>query len=228
MIQTNSRHPQSPSRKAATGCGAVFAKAKGPASWIFCIINYLWVATSCYLHWTDGNAIQSWNTRQGPTWGVVGWGGAACVTPLNIVKKHYLQTWTWSKWKDTDRMSTVESRSATGQTHFPFSWTVVIQTVSKCPHLVQLSTCTHTCILYTETHKKPQGIFSWPGLSFVLNHELNLSTIFRIWVKRWKNVSHSWKSSKYSHPLIFDTSSLSKLFSCLEFSSFILFFSSWI
>ncbi len=25
--------------------------------WISCIINYLHDATSCYLHWTDGNAV---------------------------------------------------------------------------------------------------------------------------------------------------------------------------
>lgn len=39
--------------------------AEGVTSWIFCIINYLWVATSCYLQWTDGTAVRGSDREAG-------------------------------------------------------------------------------------------------------------------------------------------------------------------
>lgn len=62
------RAPQEPPGKRSNRQQYSVHRAEGATSWIFCIINYLWVATSCYLHWTDGNAVQSSNAVQGPRW----------------------------------------------------------------------------------------------------------------------------------------------------------------
>lgn len=43
----------------AQSSSAAAGEEEGSPLWIFCIINYLRDATSCYLHWTDGNAVQS-------------------------------------------------------------------------------------------------------------------------------------------------------------------------
>lgn len=100
MIQTNAGRPTRPSRKRGNQQQSYAQRAEGEASWIFCIINYLWVATSCYLHWTDGNAVQSSNAMQGPS-GTGGWRvqgePRAHVNLLNIVRKRHLQVWTW-RW----------------------------------------------------------------------------------------------------------------------------------
>lgn len=161
MIQTNTGRPTRPSRKRSNRQQHSVQRAGGATSWIFCIINYLWVATSCYLHWTDGNAVQSSNAMQGPA-GIVGWrvqGEAkACVNLLNIVRKRHLQLRTWrgvkrasweQLWGDKEMQQTAvhADKALCGGAH--------------CDYIMYKSKLYH----------KPQGIFSWPGLSLALNHK---------------------------------------------------------
>lgn len=72
--------------------------AGGATSWIFCIINYLWVATSCYLHWTDGDAVQDCSGGRRGSAGMAG-EVKACVNVLNIVGKRHLQLPKWRREK---------------------------------------------------------------------------------------------------------------------------------
>lgn len=157
MIQTNTGRPTRPSRKRSNRQQRGVQRARGATSWIFCIINYLWVATSCYLHWTDGNAVQSSNAMQGLRREWAGWrvqGEAeACVNLLNIVRKRHLQLRTWRGvkrpswervWGDKERQQTAEHADG-----------------AHCDYIMYKS----------KPHHKPQGIFSWPGLSLALNHK---------------------------------------------------------
>lgn len=164
MIQTNAGRPTRPSRKRCNRQQHSVRRAEGATSWIFCIINYLWVATSCYLHWTDGNAVQSSNAMQGPS-GIEGWrvqGEAkACVNLLNIVRKRHLQLWTWRRVKRASWEQLWGDKRKKCSSRLQCTQTRLCASRAHCDYIMYKSKLYH----------KPRGIFSWPGLSLALNHK---------------------------------------------------------
>lgn len=162
MIQTNTRRPTRPSRKRSNRQQQHGAQeARGATSWIFCIINYLWVATSCYLHWTDGNAVWSSNAMQGPA-GIAGWrvqrGGEGMCECVKYCTETPPAAANVAPGKKGELGATLGGqRNAAGCSAYS-------RVLCRMAHF--------NYIMYkSKPYHKPRGTFSWPGLSLAFNHK---------------------------------------------------------